>query len=506
MTADFDLAQRIRTVVRIDPSANALKFKQRWFTWGEMARLMEALDELFSRADVPQAAPVGILLRNNPANICALLEVLASRRCVITLNPFQSPEKILADFRQADVSAILADETDWAAVPELAAAAKASGCLAVSMSNHDLSARCHPQVPLAPVAGKHSQDNIAILMQSSGTTGPAKRIPLPFDKFENALMSAAAYESKGDPSATPTLKTTPAMLITPLVHIGGMYFTLAAAVVGRPIVIFEKFNAQDWANGVYEHQISVTALPPTALQMILDADIEKEKLASLKIIRAGSAPMSPELQDRFEATYNIPVLDSYGATEFAGAVAGWSLKDHQQYRHSKQGSVGRAQPGNELRVVDPETGIPVANGRIGLLEVRSAQMDSSRWVRTSDLSELDDDGFLYIRGRADSAIIRGGFKIIPADVEAVLKQHPAIKEACVVGIPDSRLGAVPAAAVMVDPDVQCSEAELLAHLKKQLVAYQVPAQLLIVDALPRTPSMKICQPDVIALFKETRHV
>ena len=154
--------------------------------------------------------------------------------------------------------------------------------------------------------------------------------------------------------------------------------------------------------------------------------------------------MPIEVQEAFETRYGIAVLPSYGATEFAGGVAGWTLPLHREWGVTKRGSVGRPQPGRELRVVDPETGSECATGTSGQLEVRSRD---GEWVRTTDVARIDDDGFVWIEGRSDDAIVRGGFKVFPNEIADVLRAHPAVLDAGVTGIDDERLGAVPVAAV-----------------------------------------------------------
>ena len=120
------------------------------------------------------------------------------------------------------------------------------------------------------------------------------------------------------------------------------------------------------------------------------------------------------------------MLQNYGATEFAGAVAGWSLGDFRKFYAEKPGSVGRFQPGVTGRVVDPDTGVELAAGEEGVLEMQAAQFgNGGAWLRTTDRAVIDADGFLFIRGRADNAIIRGGFKVHPDDVNKVLESHPA---------------------------------------------------------------------------------
>ena len=123
------------------------------------------------------------------------------------------------------------------------------------------------------------------------------------------------------------------------------------------------------------------------------------------------------------------------------------------------------------------------------------------WIRTSDLALIDADGFLFHRGRADGAIVRGGFKIVPESVEAALRLHPAVSEAVVVGLPDRRLGAIPAAAIRLAPGVpEPSFAELEAHLRGHVLAPHVPAKWLFCEDLPRTPSLKTDRPAIRRLF------
>jgi acyl-CoA synthetase (AMP-forming)/AMP-acid ligase II len=228
--------------------------------------------------------------------------------------------------------------------------------------------------------------------------------------------------------------------------------------------------------------------------MVLDAGVPRAALASARALRFGSAPLEEEALDRFEALYGIPVLAQYGATEFAGTITAMTLADRRRFGAAKRRSVGRARPGIGLRVVTASTGDVLPPDAIGQLQVLVPRV-SPEWLPTNDLARLDADGFLFIEGRADDAINRGGFKVLPEEVAAVLRRHPAIADAVVVGLPDARLGAVPAAAVElragVDPP---SESVLLAFARDHLVAYQVPSRIVAVAALPRTVSLKVDRP------------
>lgn len=495
------LGERIEAVLALDPGRGAYEFRGVWYSWGEVAALMARIEQFLNAAGLGEGAPVGILLRNRPAHVAAVLQVLASKRCVVAVNPFQAPGKIADDLRKLQLATLIADDEDWQA-GELRATAESIGAQGIAISSAaELSAQLVEglSAPAADKAHGPSLPGVGVLMLTSGTTGPAKRIPLPYRNLERSLFDAAHYESRGKEEEL-TLKESAALLCTPLVHIGGLYFAVLAVVGARPLAILEKFNVKDFTHAVATHKPRTVSLPPTAIRMILDAKVEPELLSSLLAIRTGSAPLDPAMAEEFEARYGFPLLDTYGATEFAGAVAGWTLKDHKVHGKHKRGSVGRAQPGCELRVVDLVTGEVLPASTVGLLEVRAAQLGAESWLRTTDLAEIDEDGFLFIRGRADDAIIRGGFKVLPREVEGVFKEHPAVKDASVVGLPDARLGAVPVAAVQLEEGAAVSADELLAFARERLTSYQVPVSLKIVPALPRTPSMKVSQPEVKALF------
>lgn len=496
------LKDRLSQVVQLDPGKNAMEFKGKWYTWAQVAAAMSKLETILNSAGMGEGAPIGILLRNRPAQVAALMQVLASKRCVATINPFQNPEKIAKDMEAVNVPVFVADAEDWDAAP-VRQAAEACGAVCVAIRSGDDLDVSLLSANTAPVGSTHLEPlpDTCILMLTSGTTGPAKRVKMPAKSFELSLMGTPGHYSRHNEVEELTLKEVPAVLTTPLVHIGGMHAAMAAMVSARPIVILEKFSVPEIRRALASYKPKLISLPPTALRMIYDADVPREELSTLLAIRTGSAPLPPEFQEQFEDRYGVAILDAYGATEFAGAVAGWTIQDHKAFARSKRGSVGRAQPGATLRVVDADSGAVLPPNTVGILEVTTPQIGHSDWTRTTDLAELDDDGFLYIRGRADDAIIRGGFKVLPQDVDKAIRQHPLVHEACVVGIPDERLGQLPVAAIQLKDGVDTiDEEELKQFLKNNLTSYQVPARFKVVAEMPRTPSMKISKHAVKELF------
>jgi long-chain acyl-CoA synthetase len=266
--------------------------------------------------------------------------------------------------------------------------------------------------------------------------------------------------------------------------------------------LLERFTVEAWVSAVKRNKPKVAPGVPSAIKMILEANVPREDLASLSALISGTAPLSPDVVDQFYERYGIPILANYGATEFAGAIAGWNIDDFRSHWAAKRGSVGRIHADIEARVVDPVNGTPLDNGKEGLLEIKGAQLNNEgAWLRTTDRAVLDDDQFLYINGRADNAIIRGGFKIHPDDIVTALHDHPSIREAAVVGVADDRLGHVPAAAIILR-DGASEPDDLKAFLKEKLISYQVPVYFKFVTDFPRTPSMKPSTPGLKALFED----
>ncbi|HEY7070053.1 MAG TPA: AMP-binding protein [Acidimicrobiales bacterium] len=410
------LSARISAVLALEPAAHAIEFEHRWWTWGDLATIAAG-----AAASVPgPGAEVGVVLANRPDAVGQVLGVLQAGGCVVANNPARGEQ---------------------------------------------------------PDGDGGIRPGVAVRMLTSGTTGPPRRVDLTYETFERVLVGAKHYESNKD--AGPRLRSGVAVVNAPLAHVGGLFRVLQCVADGRSFCLLDRFTVDGWVDAVRRHRPATASLVPTALRMVLEADVDPADLASLRSVVSGTAPLDPDDADAFTRRYGVPVLVSYGATEFGGGVAGWNLADHREFWATKRGSVGRAHPGCALRVVD------------GVLEVRSRQLGTDGWVRTTDLARIDADGFLWILGRADQAIIRGGFKVQPEDVRAALERHPAVRGAAVVGREDRRRGAVPVAAVELRAGAEpVGPGDLLAHAATTLARYELPAEIRVVDALPRTDSGK----------------
>jgi acyl-CoA synthetase (AMP-forming)/AMP-acid ligase II len=488
--APSDLGDRIASVLGIDPSAPAIEFAGRWRTWGELAATTESV-----AAQIPAAGTrIGVLLRNRPAQVAFVLGALRAGACVVAIDPGRGTERVRHEIVGLELPYLAGEPEDLAKLvgPDLTATVLSAGDVGRSVD----------VVRAASSPDRQTRCGVAVQMLTSGTTGAPKRIDLAYEMLSRSLSGAKHYEAKRD--AKLELRAGVAIINSPLVHVAGLFRVLQCVADGRSFALLERFTVEGWIDAVRRHRPATASLVPAALRMVLDADIAPEDLSSIRSVISGTAPLSAADADAFTARYGIPVLASYGATEFGGGVAGWNLSDHRRYWAAKRGSVGRAHPGCELRVVDPEDGSVLGVEGEGVLEVKAAQLGAdSAWVRTTDLARIDSDGFVWILGRADQVIIRGGFKVRPDDVRAALECHPRVRGAAVVGRPDARLGAVPVAAVELRRGpAPITPQDLLAHASATLARYELPAEIRIVDELPRTASAKVDLAAVTALFAE----
>lgn len=497
------MRDNLNAILNIAPKQEAVELRRQWWTWGDLRTRKEAIEAAISDAGLGLDTRVGVILRNRPEVIPAVLAVVTTERCLVTLNPTLPDAALNADILKLKLPVIVASSIDWAR-GEVREAALETGALCIEIGD-EVSGSVKVIQSISRIPEGESQTlapGVAVEMLTSGTTGPPKRIPLKRTRFAQSILGAAKFEAGRGADDSPRLRPSTQLLLTPFAHIGGLLALLNALLAGRKTCLLEKFEVSEFQDAVRRHRPKVVQTPPAGLAMVLAAGVPKECLSSLVAYRTGAAPLDPALADQFWKTYGIPVLQNYGATELGG-VAGWTLDDFREFWPLKRGAVGRLNPGVEARIRASEGDEVLADGEEGILELKGSQIgDPNTWVATTDLAVLDADGFLWIKGRADATIIRGGFKIQPQSVADAIERHPSIREAAVVGIPDRRLGQVPAAAYALKPGVTPpSSDDLRKFLRETLLPYQIPTDFIVVDELPRTPSMKVGLLAVRELFE-----
>jgi acyl-CoA synthetase (AMP-forming)/AMP-acid ligase II len=471
---------------------SCIEFEGRWYSGADITGYADAIASVLQDAGVPDDALVGLVVRNRLQHAAAIVGFLAAGRPVSMIYSFQSPESIGRDVERLELSAIVADREDWTA--DVITAAKRAGSAGVAISLTTPLVAAVPGLEECDGRRSHAQvePGVALQILTSGTTGPPKRQDVRTPVLERTVFSVTSGE-RAPPGAPPEFAYW---------QFGGIGVCQLVAGVhnSRRIVMLERFTVDGFVNAIKTHRIKRSGVQPAVIRMLLDADVPKEDLASLEFLISASGPLDPETRDEFEEHFQIPVRLAYGATEFAGSLCAWTPGDIDRFGEAKRNSVGRPLPDTEVRVVDPEIGAELPAGEHGLLEAKVAPI-SPDWIRTTDIASIDTDGFVTLHGRADGAINRGGFKILPEIVRRVLISHPAVRDACVVGVPDKRLGQVPFAAVEATPGMPVPSADELKDLVRQaLPAYNVPVDFAVVGELPRNPALKVSLPAVVALY------
>ena len=432
---------------------------------------------------------VGLVARNRPQHVALCLANLAAGRTTAMLNCAQSQAGLAREIRSLRLPAVVAERSDWS--DQTLAAAREVGTFALATNESaggDLELLIRPSTP----AAEHDGVEVALQLLSSGTTSAPKRIDLSWHSVTSAVENAGKAYAGSDASA-------PQVMVHPLGNISGLAYAIPPLVFGRPLVLLDRFTPQGWAQAVRDYAPKRGTVPPVGIRMLLDSEVPPDWLASLDLVAVGGGKIAQRDHEAFEERFGIPILTAYGATEFGGVIANWTLDEYRKVGSEKRGSAGRASAGVSLRVVDPESGEARGADVVGLLEAKVARLGEG-WIRTTDLASLDRDGFLFIHGRADGAINRGGFKVVPEYVESKLRQLEGIADAVVVGIPDQRLGEVPVAVLESKPGVQLDPETIAAQLRDILPAYQIPVEFKVLDTLPRNASLKVALGEVRRLF------
>lgn len=339
------------------------------------------------------------------------------------------------------------------------------------------------QVPVEP-------DALADIMYTSGTTGLPKGVAVRHSNAATVPLTEPAWTGHGW------------LHSSPLFTFAGLSSVYNPMKLGMSGLFRPKFDAGQWLRDIEHERPGAAFIVPAMAQLIVaHPAFAGADLSSLWMCSIGSAPLAPETLRRMqEKMPNASVSNSYGMTE-AGAAYCVMPKDEAGRR---VGSVGKVMPPALVKVVRPD-GDDAAADEVGEIWLKppgrlreyyrdpeaTAAMYAGGWVHTGDLGKLDGDGFLYISGRAKDVIIRGGNNIHPGDIEAVLFEHPAVRECAVVGVPHEVLGEDVAAFVVRNAEPPATAEELVAFCRGQLADYKVPRRIEFRTELPRNATGKV---------------
>ena len=344
-------------------------------------------------------------------------------------------------------------------------------------------------------------DAVAVLLYTSGTTGEPKAAVLRHLHLGSYIVTTVELGG-ADPDEA-------ALVSVPPYHIAGISAAVSSLYGGRRVVYLESFDPDVWVATARAEGITHAMVVPTMLNRILDVvEADGEGLPSLRTLSYGGGPMpQPVIERAMRLLPEVGFVNAYGLTETSSTIALLGPDDHREAVASSDpavrarlGSVGRPLPSLEVTVRD-ELGREVPAGTVGELWVRGEQVsgeyrgadggDDDGWFRTRDSVHLDDEGFLFVHGRLDDVIVRGGENLSPGEIESVLLDHDAVEEAAVVGIPDTEWGERVVAAVVTAPGRDVQEAELQELVRSRLRSTKTPERIAVLQALPYNETGKL---------------
>jgi acyl-CoA synthetase (AMP-forming)/AMP-acid ligase II len=351
-------------------------------------------------------------------------------------------------------------------------------------------------------------DAVALLLYTSGTTSEPKAAVLRHQHLVSYLLGSVDFGAADDHEA--------ALVSVPPYHIAGVSNLLSNIYAGRRVVYLQNFTPEGWLDCVRTEQISHALLVPTMIARIAEhlSDDTTADVPSLKSLAYGGSKMPvPVLERAIRLFPTTDFVNAYGLTETSSTIAVLGPEDHRaalsgdEAARARLGSAGRLIPGIEVQIRGPH-GATCA-GVAGDIYVRGPQvsgeyrdqgtvLDDEGWFATRDRGWIDDEGYLFVEGRTDDTIIRGGENIAPAEIEDVLLTHDAVAQAAVVGIPDERWGQDIAAAVVLRPGHIAEPEELRDWVRTRLRGSKTPARIVFRDALPHTATGKILRRELLS--------
>lgn len=353
--------------------------------------------------------------------------------------------------------------------------------------------------PADPYAG--DPDSIAVLLYTSGTTGEPKAAVLRHQNLASYVISTVEFAGADEADA--------AVVSVPPYHIAGISSVLSSTYSGRRVVYLEAFEPDTWVKTVRQDRVSHAMVVPTMLNRVLDVvERDGEGLPSLRALSYGGGPMPLTVIERAMALLpGVGFVNAYGLTETSSTIALLGPDDHREAFASEDpavrgrlASVGRPLPSVEVTIRGP-LGEELPAGERGEVWVRGEQVSGEYlgrdgdhdegWFHTRDAGHLDTDGFLYVHGRLDDVIVRGGENISPGEIEEVLLSHPAVEAVAVVGIPDTEWGEKVVAVVVPTDGHDIAEADLQEHVRTRLRSTRTPEHIEIRAELPFNETGKL---------------
>jgi len=351
-------------------------------------------------------------------------------------------------------------------------------------------------------------DAVAVVLFTSGTTSRPKAVELTHNNLTSYITGTVEFAS-ADPADA-------ALVCVPPYHIAGVSAALSNLYAGRTVVYLRRFDPREWVRIVGAERVTTATVVPTMLDRIVTAlEQEPTELPTLRNLAYGGSKVAlPLVRKALELLPQVGFVNAYGLTETSSTIAVLTPDDHRQAHGAaddavarRLSSVGRPVPEIEVQI-RADDGTVLGPGETGELFVRGPQvsgryaeigsvLDAEGWFPTKDIAMLDDEGYLFIGGRSDDTIIRGGENIAPSEIEDVLVEHPDVREVAVVGLEDAEWGQIIVAVIVREAGGDADPEQLRAFARTKLRGSRTPDRIVFREQLPTTPTGKVLRREIL---------
>jgi len=490
----FFAAEVLEKTVHRQPHKTAIITKDEALTFAALNQRVHGLAANLQQAGIRQGDRVGVLLPNCAAIPLSYFATQKIGAVTVILDARLKGKELQGVLKDAAVKLLIVHQQLRAEADE---AFKELGRIPLWVVNGEGDENFEKRfsVPAAPASFPQLRaDDDALILYTSGTTGEPKGVVLSY-------RNLAQYPGVMGETAITNASTIRGCIL-PMSHIVGPIVCNDLADKGFTLVIFDQINPVTLLEGIQQHRVTVFESVPIVFQLLLGVrDLASYDTSSVKIAAMmGTSIPLPLLRAFQSAQPHIKVIQGYGLTETSPMI---TLVEPER-AETKMGSIGRAVPGVEVKIVD-EAGKEVAIGEPGEIITRgphvmkgyfrkpeaTAARIRDGWLYTGDVGKVEADGYYYHLGRRDDMIITGGLNVYPAEVENLIYTYPGVQETIIFAIPDQKRGHVIGAALVPRPGANIVERELLTFLRGNLANFKVPQKIVVRDSLPRTSSGKL---------------
>lgn len=486
------------------PDRIALRCDELTVTFAELEAAAAGVAALLTQAGIEPGDRVGVMLPNTPAFAIVFYGIMRRGAVAVPINPLLKAREVEFYLSNTGATAMFATP---AFADEATAGAERAGARCWVVDDAGL-AELLTGLPDSMAAVHRADDDVAVILHTSGTTGKPK----------GAMLTHAGLTRNAEVCARTLIEIGPDDVVLgclPLFHVFGLTCGLNASVLaGATLTLLPRFEPGRALEVIERDGVTVFEGVPTMYAGLLSraADAAPMATRTLRTCVSGGAALPVQVLTDFEKAFGCAVLEGYGLSE-SSPVATFNHPN----RPRKVGSIGTPIEGVELRVADTD-GAEVVQGEAGEIQIRghnvmlgywnlpkatAATITADGWLCTGDVGRVDEDGYYYIVDRTKDLIIRGGMNVYPREVEEVLYEHPAVAEAAVIGTPHDSLGEDVGAAVALKAGATATPDELREYVKARVAAYKYPRRIWLVDALPKGATGKILKREIIVPATES---